>query len=325
MTGQDVWQGRNDVGEAGDTRRVFDIVQRWADSPDAESVRHATVYAGDPVLLGFACDAGVRRNQGRTGAADGPVAIRRMLAGMALHGLTTLHDAGDIRCLDDGLEQAQDVLAASVCALLAQQMRPLVIGGGHEVAWGSWQGLRRYLDRQGDRDTVLILNLDAHFDLRTSRPASSGTPFDQMAVCSQQNGLPFCYGVLGISRLGNTAGLFARAHELGVRWREDEQMQERHLSGIQATVAEWLEQAAHVYLSIDLDTLPGSVMPAVSAPAPYGVPMSVLETVIMQVASSGKLRLVDMAEFNPTYDQDQRGARTAARLIYQALRAWLTV
>ena len=34
-------------------------------------------------LLGFACDEGVRRNQGRVGAAEGPVALRRALANVA--------------------------------------------------------------------------------------------------------------------------------------------------------------------------------------------------------------------------------------------------
>ena len=37
------------------------------------------------VLLGFASDEGVRRNQGRVGAAEGPQKLREMLASMAVH------------------------------------------------------------------------------------------------------------------------------------------------------------------------------------------------------------------------------------------------
>ena len=37
------------------------------------------------VLLGFACDEGVRRNKGRVGAAAAPLAVRKLLANTAWH------------------------------------------------------------------------------------------------------------------------------------------------------------------------------------------------------------------------------------------------
>ena len=58
------------------------------DGPGAEHARwhHAVNGAGAdaPVaLIGFASDEGVRRNQGRVGAAGGPAALRAALAGFA--------------------------------------------------------------------------------------------------------------------------------------------------------------------------------------------------------------------------------------------------
>ena len=306
---QTVWRGRTDHGEQGDTRRLFNVV-RGADTPREP---------GAPVLIGFCCDAGVLRNQGRPGAAAGPQEIRRALAGVPAHGVEALYDAGDIHCEEDRLEQAQQVLAEAVAGELSAGTRPVVLGGGHEVAWGTWQGLRAHLDAQGDDGRVLIVNLDAHFDLRSSRPGSSGTPFDQIASACRQRGLPFDYACLGVSRLGNTAALFARADELGVRYVEDVAMQERHLDARLAALRRWIDEAAHVYLSIDLDVLPAAVMPAVSAPAAYGVPMPVVEAIVETVRACGKLRVADLAEFNPGYDRDACGARVAARLAYRLL------
>jgi arginase family enzyme len=74
-----------------------------------------------------------------------------------------------------------------------------------------------------------------------------------------------------------------------------------------------------VYLTIDLDVLPGAVAPGVSAPAALGVPLSVVEAMVMRVRASGKLRAADMAEYNPALDQDRRTARAAARLAYRLL------
>lgn len=307
------WQGRRDPGEQGDTRRLFEIVAAchpWRDTILPPEAR---------VLLDFCCDAGVQRNQGRPGAAQGPQAIRAVLAGLPVHGEPALYDAGQVRCLDDNLEAAQETLAQAVQGILGQGGLPLVLGGGHEIAWGTWQGLRRHLDARQDHASVLVLNLDAHFDLRTSRPGSSGTPFDQIAHATQAAGLVFDYACLGVSRLGNTAALFERARALQVHVREDVDMQERHLDAVLAQVQALLDGVEHVYLTIDLDVLPASVMPAVSAPAAYGVPLSVIEAVVGLVRASGKLRVADLAEFNPRFDQDQHGARAAARLAWRLI------
>lgn len=304
-----VWRGRRDAGEAGDTRRLFETVAGCATAREA----------GVPVLLGFCCEAGVLRNQGRPGAAGGPREIRRALAGVPAHGIGRFIDGGDIDCEGDALEDAQQRLGAAVAAELATGAFPLVLGGGHEVAWGTWQGLRAHLDARADRGRVLIVNLDAHFDLRSSRPGSSGTPFDQIATDCLRRGDRFDYACLGVSRLGNTASLFARANALGVRYVEDVDMQERHLEARLAALDEWVADADHVYLTIDLDVLPAAVMPGVSAPAAYGVPLAVVEAITTRLRDSGKLRVADIAEFNPLYDRDGCGARVAARLCYRLL------
>lgn len=307
-----VWQGRTDTGERGDTRRLFNVVREINPRTDATP-------NGAPVLLGFACDAGVKRNQGRVGAAEGPQAIRRALANLPAHDIACLFDAGDVTCDGDDLEASQQALADAVRRQLDAGAQPVVLGGGHEIAWGTWQGLRAHLDAKGDRSRVLILNLDAHFDLRTARPGTSGTPFDQIAQASESSGLPFDYACLGVSRLSNTASLFERARELKTTFVEDVDMQDRHLDARLAQIDTLIADVSHVYLTIDLDVLPAPVMPGVSAPAAYGVPMSVVEAIVTHVRRSGKLRVADLAEYNPRFDAQGTGARVAARLAYRLL------
>ncbi|NYT85196.1 formimidoylglutamase [Pollutimonas harenae] len=312
-TTQNIWQGRNDAAEQGDTRRLFQIV-RQANNGFA---------AGEPVLLGFACDAGVRRNKGRPGARKGPHAIRSMMAGLPAHDFDVLWDAGDIVCEDDALEQAQAALGRQVASALAAGTRPLILGGGHETAWGTYQGLAQHLAvRATDNASskpLLIVNLDAHFDLRSSRPGSSGTPFDQILEACRQNATPVTYACFGVSKLSNTAGLYAHAQELGTVFYEDTDMQPQHLENRLADLDKLLALAGDVYLTIDLDVLPASVAPGVSAPAPLGVPYSVIESLALRVKQSGKLRVSDIVEINPDFDIDNHTARIAARLAWQLL------
>src|SRR5207247_1372663 len=55
-----------------DDPRLGDVIEPWRGDPGALTQERA-------VLIGFPCDEGVRRNQGRPGAARAPGEIRRWL------------------------------------------------------------------------------------------------------------------------------------------------------------------------------------------------------------------------------------------------------
>ncbi|AMM16866.1 formimidoylglutamase [Burkholderia sp. PAMC 28687] len=303
-----VWIGRID-DEPGDTRRVFDLITRFG----GESLAKKT-----PVIIGFGSDEGVLRNKGRTGAAHAPKELRRGLAGLPAKAIETVCDAGDVVCDDGDLEGAQAELGRVVNKVLACGGTPLVLGGGHEVAWGTYSGLRAHLGNTRER-RLMIVNFDAHFDLRQTRPGNSGTPFDQIACDCAARGLAFNYVCFGISDLANTAALFERARQLDVQYVLDIDMQESQLPQRLSQLEQLLGAADDVYLTIDLDVLPGSTAPGVSAPAVLGVPLSVVEAMVQRIRASGKLRAADIAEYNPSLDQDKRTARAAARLAYRLL------
>lgn len=217
MSAPFVWQGRIDTEEVGDSRRWHQCVQPF--TPQSRS---------GVALIGFAVDEGVRRNGGRAGAAQGPAAARKALANLPILGEPALWDAGDAVCEGDALDAAQTALA---------QRRPWRRAARPwcwavvEVAWGTFQGVA--LARPGAR--ILIVNLDAHFDLRQAREGNSGTPFRQIQEhCAR--GLPFDYRVLGISRFANTQALFDRADALQVRYVLDDALQTE--AGVHAALAD---------------------------------------------------------------------------------------
>ncbi|SDT15725.1 formimidoylglutamase [Pseudomonas oryzae] len=302
----DAWSGR--VDPEADSPRWHQRIQ-----PLCESQQPGLA------LLGFACDEGVRRNQGRVGAASAPAAIRKMLANLAWHRRGPTYDAGDICCADGDLDGAQQRLGASVGELLGAGHLPVVLGGGHEVAYGSWQGVAAHLaNRLGRAPRLAIVNFDAHFDLRDpAHVHSSGTPFAQIAEACAARGWPFRYACLGVSRAANTRALFQRASELGVLVREDFEIRESTLASIGAELDAFIAECDAVYLTIDLDVLPAWEGPGVSAPAAHGVPLALLEPLIERLAASGKLLLAELAELNPEHDIDHRTARVAARLIHK--------
>lgn len=198
--------------------------------------------------------------------------------------------------------------------------------------------------RAGERERIAVVNLDAHFDLRAADRPTSGTPFLQIArlhgaggpaagapipdsrpaaeqgaagpdSADQPESHDFDYTVLGISEPNNTRVLFETAEALGVHTVLDDELAEMTPQQAGELVAKAVADADHVHLSIDLDGLPASVAPGVSAPAAVGVSLAHYRAMARAAAASGKLRLVDVAELNPEFDVDGRTAKVAARLI----------
>ncbi|STV15331.1 Formiminoglutamase [Klebsiella pneumoniae] len=302
-----LWQGRDDSAEAPNALRLFQTIARAERFAPQE-------MPGDIALLGFACDEGVRRNKGRTGAADGPATLRRALANMASHqGHDRCVDMGTISVDGEQLEAAHQALREAVADCQRAGKRTLVLGGGHETAFGHGAGV---LDAfPGEK--VGIINLDAHLDLRFADCASSGTPFRQLALeCdAQQRG--FHYTCIGVSRAANTQALWDEAARRQVAIVEDLEVLTAFETRVLPELERNIAQFDRLYLTIDLDVLPAREMPAVSAPAALGVPLATLLRIVEPLCRSGKLQAVDLVEFNPLFDIDGQGARTAARVAWQ--------
>ena len=333
------WQGRRDPEDGELGLRWHQKVQP-ADQANEEGI----------MLLGFACDEGVSRNKGRTGAYGAPVAIRKALANLAWHHTEPVYDGGDINCNDGNLELAQYRLGEDVSKALRQRHKVIVFGGGHEVAWGTFQGIGNYLVQKqhvanpdSDQDfeepslepapTVGIINFDAHFDLRNppagqqSEMGSSGTPFHQAARFCQLQNWPFKYACLGLSRTSNTQALYAKADRLGVLYKDDTELTHQHIEKTTAELQLFIDQCDYLYLTIDLDVFPAAVAPGVSAPAARGVPFDIVELLLEPILAAknqegeSKILVADLAEYNPRFDIDNQTARLASRLAWTIARA----
>jgi formiminoglutamase len=318
------WTGRAEPFETARARYWYQLAQPYEDQ-----------HIG---LIGFACDQGVRRNQGRVGARAAPPLIRRAFATLPVIAelqqrfdgqlSTLLGDAGDIHCDDnDGfaestLEQAQIKYADAVSNVIKQGGLPIGLGGGHAIAYGSFLGLWQALKNTSEATistntapTIGIINFDAHLDIRQSDVATSGTPFRQIAEHLDAHGQPFHYCCIGVSRFSNTAALFDRAEQLGVQVISDEDCHYQPWGTLAERVKNFVDQVDIIYLTIDMDCLPSSIVPGVSAPAAYGIELGFVERMVKTIMASGKVKMADIAEINPTFDIDSRSCKVAARLL----------
>lgn len=281
-------------------------------------------------LVGFACDLGVHNNKGRIGAKQGPYALRHALANQAWHhtngvidfGTLVANDVSDTNT-DDALSVAQLDYAQMISHSLNTTSFTIGLGGGHEIAYGSFLGLlNSHIAKPGER--IGIVNIDAHFDLRKPAPlTSSGTPFRQIQDECNNNNIPLTYCCLGIAETANTPALFEYAEATNTRYLLDT---ECCFDNITRVLTECLTEIDVLYLTICMDAFPSYVAPGVSAPSALGVSPQLVIEIIHWLARQQKTLnfawpLVDIAELNPNFDLDNRTAKLAARLLHEVVRA----
>lgn len=281
---------------------------RWL--AGADSVREDT----EVVLVGFPSDAGVARNGGRVGAAEGPRAIREALYKMTPDGsdpdpfsrlLDRTSDLGDVR-VTGSVDDDQARLARALSPHLGNRT-VIVIGGGHETAYGHLLG---YIEAGRE---IHVLNWDAHADVREPHPEGghSGSPFRQ--ALEHPTGRVRSYSVAGAHpwRVASAHAAYVRQHGRLV-WDRD----------LDAPTVENMveETAGPAMASFDIDAVESAAAPGVSAPGVGGMRPSLWLRAAEACGRAPAFQSFEVVETNPRFDVDGRTATLAALTVWHILR-----
>jgi formiminoglutamase len=305
----------DDLPRRPDDPRLGEVVEFWKGGP-------LDLTPGRPVLIGFPQDEGVRRNGGRVGAAEAPREIRRWLYRLVPWDCETntdlsalgLLDLGNVR-IEGSLEETHAALGEVVGAVLRSGAVPVVLGGGHETAFG------HYLGYVAADLAVGIINLDAHLDVRPliDGKGHSGSPFRQ-AMDHPTHPLPaeqyVCLGAQPQS-VAHVHWLEARRRGAVVRWAGDfrQSVGKQFLRYGRRLAA----KGCRIYVTLDADVAAASDVPGVSAPNVTGVSGERLLGCARVAGGTPSVASFDLVEINPRYDRDGQSARWAALVVWNFL------
>jgi formiminoglutamase len=302
------WTGRID-GTDVKSLRWHQIVQ-LADIQ--EETNESKPFFG---ILGFACDEGVRRNQGRVGARSGPDILRKFSSNFPKCHEMTLVDFGNVTCEDKDLEKSQALLADSVAKILNSRGKSIVLGGGHEVMFAHYLGLRKAFPNE----KIGIINFDAHFDNRSVMPEigpSSGTGFWQI----EQKDQNYSYLAIGIQENSNTKTLFDFAEKAGTKYIIAKDFHFKNEQKINEIIRTFISEMDVLYVTVCLDVFAAPFAPGVSAVAYNGlIPDVFFQGIFKEIVSGQKVKAFDLAELNPQFDIDNRTARLGASLLFEVV------
>ncbi len=283
-------------------------------------LRNPKDFSGDirVGILGVPTDEGVKRNSGRIGAKDAPDVIRAefykrtpFVIGKenSPHSLS-IFDFGNIK-IGKTLEETHDKLAETVAALIAQNIIPIVLGGGHDIAFPNFLGFSK------GKQTVGVINIDSHLDFRKPIPKrNSGTSFRQMLDhhTSALNAMNFVE--VGIQSFANAEDHYTELIERGATVFSLRDVREDGMTKVMELAYELASAPTDsLYVSFDIDAVKGSEAPGVSASLPTGLSAEEFLVAALFAGKRRKVKMIDIVEMNPKYDVDGRTAKLAALAI----------
>lgn len=307
----DIWQGRVDSEDQYDSFRWHQIIEPIALDKQIEQAKTSLCF----VIIGYKIDEGVKINKGRSGAWQGPDKVREVLCNRPCSFSRRVHiyDGGNVE-IETTLENAQLYLASLVKKCLDHNYFPIVIGGGHDVAYGTLSGVIEH--SQATKASLGSINFDAHFDMRDASQSTSGTMFRQIYHDLKNKNLPFNHLTVGVQKSNNTMSLFNFANEINSKFilAGDFTYDKKH--EIDKTVRTFISELDHVYVTVCTDVFASPYAPGVSSPTPLGIMPELFLLVLKDLLSSNKVVAFDIAEIAPNLDSSNTTAMLGSLIIY---------
>lgn len=217
-------------------------------------------------------------------------------------------------------------LAECVRQRMGRGAFPVVIGGDHSCAVGTWSGVRAACE-QGP---LGLLWIDAHMDSHVPETSPSGALHGMPLACLLGHGIEALTHLVGaapkllpehVCLLGVRSfesGEVALLSRLGVRVIFMEEIARRGFATVWREALDHVTRDTAAYgITIDLDAVDPSDAPGVGSPVPGGIGGDELVRALTDVQNDMRLVALEIAEYNPDRDQ----ARTTLTLLRRMLCA----
>ena len=217
-------------------------------------------------------------------------------------------------------------LAKVVAQALGNQYFPLILGGDHAIAVGTWNGVHQKVPSLG------LLWVDAHMDSHTPATTPSGAWHGMPLAALLGHGPPEMAALLQakpVFRPEQVALIGVRSFEEGeaellrklqVKIYYMQEVRERGLDAIFAEAKEYiLKSAKHFGVSWDLDVFDPTEAPGVGSLEAGGLFWPEVLSALPHLRDA-RLQAFELVEYNPERDRETKTLKLAYRLLREVLR-----
>lgn len=262
----------------------------------------------------------------RPGARFGPRAIRTQAyesgtyhldLGIEIFDWLDVIDFGDAYCPHNQPEVGHANIKAKVGEVARRGIIPVILGGDHSITWPAATAVAEH----HGYGNVGIVHFDAHADTAHSidgHLASHGTPMRRLIESGAVLGKNFVQ--VGLRGYWPPQDTFEWMKEQGFRWHLMNEVWERGIQAvIEDAVAEALDGADCLYISVDIDVLDPGFAPGTGTPEPGGLNPADLLRTVRRLALDCNVVAMDIVEVAPAYDVADGTVNNAHRVVFEAL------
>ncbi|MGI8704927.1 MAG: arginase family protein [Sphingomicrobium sp.] len=253
------------------------------------------------------------------GACDrAPELLRRTLKRIGRYDVETgrelsipIRDRGDVELSGLSVEQATGPIRDTVAVSVAEHSLTLLAGGNNAITRPAVQALGMPLDKVG------LITLDAHFDMRDlDEGLSNGNPVRALMEDGLQGRN---IAQIGLASFSNSARMH---HDAIAAGNLVVTMDDVRRDGIRAAVdraADHLTNCEALVVDCDIDVIDRSQMPGAPGARPGGMNVADFFWAVRAFAGLGRVRVIDLTEWDPSLDQTDLSALTAARWVAECV------
>ena len=279
------------------------------------------------------------------GVDIGPAALRvaRITQRIARLGYS-VHDLGDLRLerpqsmpeVDEKLKYVREIsnaceqLATEVEGILQAGQLPLILGGDHSIAIGSFAGAASYYKKQNE--TLGLIWFDAHADMNTPDSTPSGNIHGMPLAALLGYGAPELTHVAGFApKLDPKLCAHVGARDidpgerelikkLGMRFFTMREIDERGMKDVMDEATQIASRGTAGYgVTFDVDVLDPGDAPGSGTLVRGGLTYREAHLGMEKIAEAGGMRSLEIVEINTALDVNNKTAELGVELILSAL------
>jgi len=286
------------------------------------------------VLLGIPEDIGVRGNLGKGGTSGAWKCCLKSLLNIQANQYTKPEKVillGEVMC-DEIMKKASnidpadpnyhaklgdlvcvidDILSKLVAKIISAGKIPIIIGGGHNNAYGNIKGASEALKKQ-----LNVLNIDAHSDLRKTDYRHSGNGFSY----ARKDNLLGKYRIFGLHQNYTPEYIFNEMNQSANNgYRLFEHLLLMPSEKIVTSFREEMEFVSHDDFGLELDCDAIKGFPS-SAQTPSGFAINMIRNFIRIASEEEHLKYLHICEAAPTKDSENKVGKALSYFITDFIR-----
>ena len=279
------------------------------------------------------------------GVDIGPAALRvaRITQRIARLGYS-VHDLGDMRLerpqtlpeVEEKLKYVREIssaceqLAVDVEEILKAGQLPLIVGGDHSIAIGSFAGAASYYKKQNK--TLGLIWFDAHADMNTPESTPSGNIHGMPLAALLGYGAPELTNVAGfapkldpqlcahVGARDIDPGEREMIKKLGMRFFTMREIDERGMNEVMDDAIKIASRGTGGYgVTFDVDVLDPGDAPGSGTLVRGGLTYREAHLGMEKIAEAGGMRSLEIVEINTALDVNNKTAELGVELILSAL------